>query len=352
MTLFDYKPAPVVSRRRPGRLARVLPIVLAFALVAAGVLGFLGFQRLADQYTVWTFSPTSAVSAIVDSSRMTAEGRFLFLASRPVVESPTTFASSCASNQEGSGILGCYLPRDRSIHLFDVTDPRLSGLTDVVAAHEMLHAAWDRMNTIERQQLTPLLEAEAAKLSGDADFQARLAYYAVHEPGERENELHSIIGTEVATIGPALEAHYATWLGDRRAIVALQAKTNAVFTDLEKRSSDLSTAMAAIQTAIDGEYSAYTTGYAQLNADIRHFNARTDFTSNREIDQARRALEARRGALDAQYADILAKTAEYNADVAELRAIGDQTAGLNQALNHAPVEGGIRAPAPASGSGG
>jgi uncharacterized protein YceH (UPF0502 family) len=201
-------------------------------------------------------------------------------------------------------------------------------------------------------QLTPLLEAEAAKLAGDAEFQTRMAYYAKNEPGERDNELHSIIGTEVASIGPALEAHYARWLGNREAIVALQARTIAVFTDLQKRSSDLSAAMAVLQTTIDDEYTAYTGGYARLNADIRLFNARTDFTSTHQIDQAKRELDARRAALDARYSDILARTTQYNADVAALNALGSQTAVLNRALNHAPSGGDIPAPAPASGAGG
>lgn len=353
MTLFDYETAPtaVGARRRRGPLARALPTVLALALVAAGVFGFLGFQRLVDEYTAWTFTPSAAVTTILDSADLTSQGRLLFLASKPMVESASTFASNCASNREGSGILGCYVPRTRSIHLFNVTDKRLSGLTEVVAAHEMLHAAWDRMNTVERQQVTALLEAEAAKLSGDAAFQTRMAYYAKNEPGQRDNELHSIIGTEVASISPALEAHYATWLGNRQAIVALQAKTNAVFSDLAKRSNDLTGAMDALQTTINTEYSAYTSGYVQLNADIRRFNARTDFTSVREEDQARHELEVRRAALGARYADILAKTADYNADLTELTAIRDQTAGLNEALNHAPTTGGIPTPTPASGSG-
>lgn len=352
MTLFDHDTYAVQSIPRRSRLARVLPTVLALVLVAAGVLVFLGFSRLVDQYTVWNFRAAPAVSSLIESSQLTDEGRFVFLASKPVIETSTTFASSCASNREGSGILGCYLPRDRTIHLFAVTEPRLLGLTDVVAAHEMLHAAWDRLSTGEQQQLVPLLESEAAKLSGDSAFQARLDYYAKNEPGERDNELHSIIGTEIASISPNLEAHYAKWFRNRQALVALQVKTDAVFTDLENRSTALSGALDALRSTIDAEYAAYTSGYAQLNADIRRFNARTDFTSSRQIDLAERALEARRVELDARYADVLAKTAEYNTDLAELTALSEQTAGLNSALNHGPSGATIPTPVPATGAGG
>jgi len=353
MTLFEQETAAVQpTPRRRSRVARVLPTALALLLVGAGVIAFLGLPRLVDQYTVWTFRPSAAVSSLMESSQLTDEGRFVFLASKPVIETSTTFASSCASNQEGSGILGCYLPQNRSIHLFAVSEPRLLGLTDVVAAHEMLHAAWDRLNTAEKQQLVPLLENEAAKLVDDAAFQARLDYYAKNEPGERDNELHSIIGTEIAAISPELEAHYAKWFLNRQALVALQAKTDAVFTDLENRSAALSASLDALRSTIDAEYAAYTAGYAQLNEDIRRFNARTDFTSNRQIDLAERALEARRVELDGRYTDVLAKTAEYNAELAELNALSEQTAGLNSALNHGPADGTIPTPEPATGAGG
>jgi hypothetical protein len=349
VTLFDHQayapyaqavpPEPVVRR---SRLRRVLPTVLSLLLVVVGIFAYLGFQQLVDRYTVLTFSPSASVSALIDSAHLTENGRFLFLASKPQIESNPTFASSCSSNEEGTGILGCYVPKDRRIHLFQVTDERLSGLMDVVADHEMLHAAWDRMNTAERQQLAPLLEAEAAKLSGDAGFQQRLAYYAKAEPGERDNELHSIIGTEVASISPELEKHYAEYVTDRPAIVAMQAKTDAVFSDLENRSTALSSSMKATQAAIDSEYSQYTTGYSKLRADIRVFNARTDFTTNRQIQLAESALKTRQAALDAIYTDILSKTDQYNADYAELTSLTNQTAGLNEALNHG--DSGLVAP--------
>ncbi|MBG6107666.1 hypothetical protein [Frigoribacterium sp. CG_9.8] len=351
MTLFEHDSVSAgQTPRRRGWVTRLLVPVLALVLVAAGVLAYLGFQRLVDQYTVWTFRPSSAVSRLIESSQLTDKGRFIFLASTPKIESSATFASSCSSNREGGGILGCYLTRDRSIHLFAVTEPRLLGLTDVVATHEMLHAVWDRLSAAEQRQLVPLLEREATKLADDPAFQARLTYYATNEPGERDNELHSIIGTEIASISPELEAHYAKWLGNRQSVVKLQVKTDAVFSALENRSADLSATMNALQGAIAEEYASYTSGYTQLNADTRRFNARTDFTTNEEIYRAQRVLESRRSSLDGLYADILAKTAEYNANLAELKILSEQTAGLNSALNQGPTVTTIPTPAPA-GSG-
>jgi hypothetical protein len=127
--------SPVRTTRRRG-LSRILPSVIALALVAGGAWGALSFQHLVDQYTVWTFTPSQATESIVAASHLSAEGRFLFLASKPQVETAATFDANCSSEQEGNGILGCYLPTGRTIHLFDVTDPRLAGLEDVVAGQD------------------------------------------------------------------------------------------------------------------------------------------------------------------------------------------------------------------------
>ncbi|TXN27286.1 hypothetical protein, partial [Lacisediminihabitans profunda] len=105
MTLFEGADVAYSApgRRRRG-LSRVVPTVIALLLVAAGAWGVVSFQRLVDQYTVWTFTPSAATESIADGSRMTAEGRFLFFASKPAVEPAALFDSSCASEQEGSGI--------------------------------------------------------------------------------------------------------------------------------------------------------------------------------------------------------------------------------------------------------
>ena len=116
----------------------------------------------------------------------------------------------------------------KTIALFDVTDPRLDGIEEVVASHEMLHAAWDRMSQGEKDRLTPLLDAAYAEQANNKDLVERMAFYARTEPGEETNELHSILGTEVAHLSPALEKYYSQYFSNRQALVALHVKSNAV----------------------------------------------------------------------------------------------------------------------------
>ncbi|CAN5320635.1 hypothetical protein BH11ACT4_BH11ACT4_22890 [soil metagenome] len=333
-----------VQTARPGiGPGRVLALALAVLLNVALVLG-IGWllthrERVIDQFAVWNFSPSTQLSEYASRAAMSDEGRFLFYASTPRIAAGTAFDDACATHQEGVGILGCYLPGDRTIHLFDVTDPRLDGLEEVVAAHEMLHAAWDRMTAADHDTLGPLLEAEVAKRQDDTALADTLAFYAASEPGERLNELHSIIGTEYSGLSPALEAHFAQYFTDRGAVTALHETSNAVFVQQAKQVADLVAQLDALAGGIDADYAAYNSGYDQLGADVAAFNSRAQsagFTSQTEFQQERGALLARQAELDALYESIAARKAQYTdlaAQLDALNAVGEQ---LNKSINIAP----------------
>jgi cell division protein FtsB len=313
--------------------------VLAVAILLAGLWALTHVQRIKDQIAVLTFAPSAQLETYADRTTLTSEGRFLFFASRPVVETGAAFNAVCASQREDVGILGCYLHNDQSIHLFDVTDARLDGLEEVVAAHELLHAAWDRMSAAEQSALEPLLEAEAAKHESDPAFAKTLAYYATAEPGERDNELHSIIGTEFASVSPQLQAHYALYFSDRAAIVAMHEKSDAVFTAQQQQITALQSQLDALSASITSDYAAYNAGYDQLGKDIADFNARANngsFTSQSQFDSERAALIARQSALDADYASIAARQTQYNALLDQLRALNAQAEDLNRSINISP----------------
>lgn len=333
---------PRRERTRPG-LRRGLTIALGSLLVlsvgSVGVWMLGNQQRVADQFTVWQFEVDDTIHAYAERSAMTDEGRFLFYASRPEVKGQGAFDAYCSSDAEEVGVLGCYLHESKRIYLYDVTDDRLDGLEEVVAAHEMLHAAWDRMSQDERDALTPLLEAEAAKRADDPEFAKTLAYYAKSEPGQRLNELHSIIGTEFDSLSPELEAHYAIYLSDRASLVALHEKSNAVFLAQQEAIAAIVAQLESLKAETDADYAAYNAGYDELNSDIAAFNARADsgdFVSQRQFFAERDDLLSRQGQLDTLYASIEQRAAQYDELVAQLDDLNAQVTELNQSINIAP----------------
>lgn len=334
----DY---PVMrSRLGAGRFAVIAMAVLINVGVAVGVLWMAThLQRVADQFAVWQFAPPAAIENYADRAGLSDEGRFLFFASRPVIATSSEFNDVCSSRQEDVGILGCYLPDDKTIFLFDVTDARLDGIEEVVAAHEMLHAAWDRMSAAEQAELGVLLEAEASKHADDPDFIETMAFYERTEPGERQNELHSIVGTEFGDLAPSLEEYYAKYFVERGHVVALHEKSSAVFAEQEAAIEALVTQIDELAASIDSDYASYNAQYGQLNADIDAFNARADsgdFQSQGQFETERNALLTRKSALDAFYATIDARATEYDVLLEQLDELNSTVAQLNKAINISP----------------
>ena len=326
-----------------GAIAIAILVAVQIIPLVAVVWVSLHGQRLADQIAVWNFSPTDVLETYVDRSTMTGLGEFLFYASSPVVNSKESFDEICSNDEEGIGTLGCYLPATGAIHLYDITDERLDGMEEVIAAHEMLHAAWARMDDAELAAIGPLLEEQARLSEADPEFAARMEFYARTEPGERLNELHSILGTEVAELDPRLEKHYADLFFDRQALVALHAVSNQVFVDIEKQAADLVAQLDALAAGIEADYASYSAGYDQFDVDVQSFNARADsgdFDSQRQFDREYDALVQRRDDLDALYASISARDATYTALVAQLDALNADVDELNSSINIAPRPGG------------
>jgi hypothetical protein len=320
------------ARRRPRYRWRAAVGVVLAVLVSGGIFWALTHrQYIDDRLTVWSFEASDTITGYAERSGMTEHGEFLFLASKPSVAEAAEFNTVCTNAEDGAGILGCYRPGPKTITLFDVTNDELDGIEEVVAAHEMLHAAWDRMSENDRAQLIPLLETEYDRLSADPAFLARMELYSHVATAEFENELHSIVGTEARGISAELTEHYARYFDDREALVDLHVASN--------RSTALAAELDALRSGIEADYASYNSGYDALNADVVDFNRRADsgsFASTRQFDRARTALLDRQAELDALFASIEQRRAEFDAGAVELESLNAKATTLNTSLNIVP----------------
>lgn len=339
-TPLQYGGAPVAPPPRPRR--RRAPVVISLILVVVVAIGgyaaITNRQAIVDQWVVVNAEPNPTIDAYIERAQLSEHGRFLLLASQPTVADGAAFNSICGNQEEGSGVLGCYTGRDMRITLFDVTDPQLDGIEEVVAAHEMLHAAWDRMSVARRAELEALLEEQYAALEGDDAFIERMEIYARTEPGQRANELHSIIGTEVADLTPALESYYAEYFDDRSVVVQLHTTSNAVFVEIEAKSAALIAELDALRVSVEADSASANAQQEQLNDDIGAFNDRADSgtMTQEEFERDRAALISRQNAINARFDDIQARIELFDAKSAELEQLNAQAAALNTALNITP----------------
>ena len=308
-------------------------VVLALSIAAAATI-FFNRQSIVDHLSVWQYQPSEEIASLTQRTTMSETAKFYFYASHPAIEAAEKFNKECTSREEGTAVLGCY--NGRYIFIYNVTDTRLDGIREVTAAHEMLHAAYDRLGQEEKKKLNILLEAEYVKIKDDQKFAERMAFYARTEPGERLNELHSIIGTEIEIISPELEAYYKKYFDDRVQLVALYEKYASVFLNLQKRSQEISMQLADLGNKIEAQSAGYNTEITQLNQDIAAFNAKSTsggFTSQAQFLSERSALLARAKQLDTKRSAVNSLITQYNQLRDELESIASQSEALNQSIN-------------------
>ena len=294
----------------------------------------LNRQRILDQITVWQYQPTAEVSGLVDRAGMNSEGKFYYLASQPKLDSSSDFNSECDRVENVTSILGCY--SNSRIYIYDVTDPQLDGIREVTATHETLHAIYDRMSDDEKKQVDVLIEAEYKKLSTDNDFADLMSYYAKAEPGQRDNELHSIIGTEVQTISLELEAYYDKYFTNRQEVVALNAKYGSVFKSLKDQANVLAAKLDTLSAYITTKSAEYNADVQAINNDIAAFNVRAtkgDFTSQAQFNSQRAVLTKRLADAQALRTSIDESIAQYTEMLGEYNSLATQSKKLYSVID-------------------
>lgn len=314
--------------------SHVVALLVTAISIAAALVLLVNRQYVVDQLTVWQYQPIGAVAQLASRSGMNDTGKFYFYASQPAIETAPTFNKECGRKEESTAILGCY--NGRNIYIYNVTNEKLDGIKEVTAAHEMLHAAYARMSDGEKKSVDKLLEAEYAKLKNNKEFAERFAFYDRTEPGERDNELHSVIGTEVSAVSPELEAHYRNYFSNRSKVLALHDKYASVFAELQAEGDELSKQLTALGDTIDQQTKDYNTAVTTLNSDIEDFNRRANsggFSSKEEFDSERAVLLARANQLEDTRQTINDEVTQYNTLRERLKSVASQSEALNRSID-------------------
>jgi hypothetical protein len=312
--------------------------IWASILIVAFYAVFTNARFLMDEYTIWRNPPAAEIVEMAEKTTMNDYAKRLFYASTPSLETAAAFNEHCAGAGEEMVLLGCYY--QGKIYIFDINDPEIAGARYVTAAHEMLHAAYSRLDYTEKTLLETRLESMYQQLN-DTELNELIANYDKTEPGEKYNELHSILGTEYADLSPELESYYAKYFTNQDAVAELSVQYKKVFKDIENAQSELKTKMEALLAKIDDDKANYEAQANQLNADIMAFNFKSEaggFTTDSQFKTARDALLARQSALDEAYNQIQADINQYNTWVLEYNKLGGRAQELNKSFNSNAAE--------------
>lgn len=307
--------------------------LLCISLIVGAVWVAFNRQMLLDQITVWQFRPSGEIAKLATDARMTDYARFLFYAAEPRLDGTQQFNDACRRQEEGSAILGCYA--GGKIVIYDVKDDRLDGVEEVTAAHEMLHVAYERLSSGERDRLTQELES-VYEQKKDESLETRMDYYERTEPGQRANELHAILATEYLNLSPVLEDHYRKYFTDRAAVVRLHSQYSGRFSQIADTTTQLRQDLERISSEIAIESAQYEASLKNLNAQITQFNARAErgeFRSQGQFEAERSQLVAESERLTRQREAINTKVDEYERSRTKYNSLVDESNSMQQALD-------------------
>lgn len=292
-------------------------LISILLLLAAGWVIF-NREYVVDQINVWQYEPSADVASISESAHFSDKGEFYFYASNPTIDAASEFNQHCERQETQTAILGCYA--NRQIYIFNVDNPQLDGIREVTAAHEMLHAVWERMSLDDQKRIGNLLEEQYEKLNNPA-LDERMDYYERNQPGERANELHSILATEHTDLGIELEKHFSQFFSDRSKVVELHARYQTVFDSLTNQADELYVQIQAQETELTAKIAAYDTERVAVENEYAALQARrnsVDRTSEAEVNEYNSDLASlivRADALESSRSALLDLQAAYNANV-------------------------------------
>lgn len=322
--------------------------VLVVILVGASALLISTYrQAIADFVSAAQYAPTDEMVRVLSQVAPTPQAETVFKATHPTLDAAESFNTSCADvmHSENAQVVGCYTG-DR-IHLFRITDDRLRGMVEVTAAHELLHAMYDRMSAPEKTSLRILLESEYEKLSNaDPGLVERMSVYQDLNDDAFANELHSVLGTEIDRLSEPLENYYAKIFSSRAAITSLFAGYNARFEELEAERKDLSASLERLRPEIEARSSAYQNAVSQFNAEAQALTDRNnslEFSSNpAEFYRLRDMLTAEQQRLEAERMALNELIESYNTKRSRLIELNAMAADLYQSFDSTPA---VTAPA-------
>ena len=325
------------------RVGRAMVVALAagaLVLQAGAASGAMWVAQnetsLRDQLIAYQFDAPDDILRYIDEAGLSETGALYFLTSLPKIVSGVEFDRYCTRKEPGIGVLGCYTTKDRRIYLFDVTDERLTSMEPVVAAHEMLHAAWARLSVEEKHRLADLLEEGFAALPDDHQLRDRIASYEADNPESRIPELYAILATEIRTLPDALEDHYSMYFSERSRVVDLADEVYRVFDTVTDQLRALATDLESRAAEIEGLRFTWEQTSQVLWADIDAFNEKAlagGFTRKSDFEATRAPLADRRSRLLTLRTTLQTKIDEYNTLLEQLNRLNAEVSELNQGIN-------------------
>lgn len=300
--------------------------------MASPVIVYAEKQNIYDWWRLRNYTAPAEVQALASRTTMVPSAERLFYVYRPSLQAREDFNKNCTTLEE-TIVLGCYKATD-GIYVFNVTDTRLQGVKEVTAAHEMLHAAYDRLSAQERTRIDELTAQAFANLQ-DERIKKNIASYRSRDPAVVPNELHSILATEVRTLPEELETYYKRYFTDRAKIVAYSEQYEAEFTSRETARIAYDAQLKDLKASIDALESSLVARSLEIDQLYAQLVALRDARQYEQYNAGVSPYQAKVAAFNADVVKQRSLVAQYNQIVEARNAVAGEEQELMNAINSA-----------------
>lgn len=238
----------------------IVELVVLVVIAVAAVMAVLYQYEIRDWWVLRSYNPPAEIAALSERSDMSPTGERIFFASQPELNSADEFNGNCQFPDK-SLVLGCY--SSGRIYIYNVEDERLDGVKEVTAAHEMLHAVYERLSAGERERIDRLTE-EAYESIENERIRDTVENYADDGHGTLSNELHSILGTEAQQLSVELESHYEEYFDERDTILEITRQYESVFVEIQEQIEKYDKELQQLKAKIEQTEAVLTKEQADL----------------------------------------------------------------------------------------
>lgn len=312
------------------RFSRATGSILSIVIIFGAIYGVLHRQDILDYLALRNYSPPQRVVQLADETTMQDNMRRVFYINHPELQNKTEFRNACPSGEQ-SIVLGCYIQHG-GIFLLDINEERLNGVMQVTAAHEALHAEYDRLSQDERNRIDSLTEQNFNSLRNER-IKKTVEQYRAKDPAVVPNELHSILATEARNLSPELEEYYSRYFKNRQKIVEYSEKYEQTFVDLENQRDRYDQQLKRLKSTIESNQ----VEIEGLNKEIEQSKNRLDnLTGSGQTEQYNAAVPEHNGLVN-EYNSLIRRTRilidEYNIVVEKRNSIVTTEQELVESIN-------------------
>ncbi len=233
---------------------RMLRRLVFWLVVVFIVASAWAYQPVANQLILRHANPVMA--ALATQAGMSKTGELLFLKAQPELDSDPQMEINCpaaAANSNGFIEQGCYNPETGRIYLRRMPQD-LQELEATTAAYEMLHIVYlQNTQSGNGSALNQAIEANYARLH-DQDLDTQVSNFAKTEPGDRDLELFSLLGTEYSDLSSDLAAYYSQYFTNLAANIAGNTAVQARFNNDQSQLAQLKGLITQQSSMADASY--------------------------------------------------------------------------------------------------